>query len=111
MNKASYYVNEYANTLLLYYENGNERAFNDIITKIYLDLCNDADEICEMRHSKTANTLLGALRDTNNKWNAIRRGFEKRIGLPIIKENGFVNVWFDTMPEIKHLYEKRYGAI
>lgn len=95
MNKASYYVNEYANTLLLYYENGNERAFNDIITKIYLDLCNDVDEICEMRHSKTATTLLGAMRDTNNKWNAIRRGFEKKIGLPVLTKNGFINSWFE----------------
>lgn len=111
MNKALYYVDKYADALLIYVTNGNQAEIDRIITELYMDLSNDVTEICEMRHSRTNNTFFGALRDTNNKWNAIKRGFEKRIGFPIIKENGFVNAWFDTMPEIKHLYEKRYGAI
>lgn len=64
-----------------------------------------------MRNSRSNNTLLGALRDVNNKWNAIGRGLKKKTGLPILKENGFLIAWFNTMPEIKYPYVKRYGPI
>ena len=111
MNKASYYVDEYTNTLLLFVRNGNEEAINKIIIRIYMDLSDDVIEICKMRNSRSNNTFFGALRDINDKWNAIGRGFEKKIGVPILKENGFLITWFDTMPEIKHLYVKRYGPI
>lgn len=111
MNKASYYVNEYANTFLLYLQNGNEEAIYKLIIRIYLDLSDDVIEICKMRNSRSNDTLFGALRDVNNKWNAIKRGFEKKIGLSILKENGFLIAWFDTMPEIKYPYVKRYGPI
>ena len=88
MLKASYFVNEYASTLLLYYENKNEQAINDIITKIYMALCDDVEEICETRHSRSNDTFFGAIKEVNDKWNAIRRGFEKKIGLPALAKNG-----------------------
>lgn len=111
MNKASYYVNEYANTFLLYLQNGNNEAIDKLITRIYLDLSDDVIKICKMRNSRSNDTLLGALRDVNNKWNAIGRGLEKKTGFPILKENGFLIAWFNTMPEIKYPYVKRYGPI
>lgn len=111
MNKASYYVNEYANTFLLYVRNGDDEAFDKLITRIYLDLSDDVIKICKMRNSRSNDTLLGALREVNNKWSAIGRGLEKKTGLPILKENGFLIAWFNTMPEIKYPYVKRYGPI
>ena len=109
--KASYFVNEYANTLLLYYENKNEQAINNIITKIYMTLCDDVKEICETRHSHNINTLFGAIKEVNDKWNAIGRGFKKKIGLPVLAKNGFVKLLFEQMPQIESLYVRKYGPI
>lgn len=109
--KAKEYVEEYANAILFFYKNGCLDEIYKIIEKIFISLSEDVEDICEMRHSTHNNTLISAIKQTNDKWNAIRKGFEKKIGLPVLKRDGFAWSWFKVMPEIQHLYEKRYGKI
>lgn len=109
--KAKEYVEEYANTILLLYEKRHLDEIDKIIKKIFISLSEDVEDICEMRHSTHNNALFGAIKETNDKWNAIRRGFEKKIGLPVLKRDGFARFWFKEMPAVQHLYEKRYGKI
>ena len=109
--KAKEYVEEYANAILLFYKNGYLDEIDKIIKTIFISLSEDVEDICEMRHSTHNNALFGAIKQENDKWNAIRKGFEKKIGLPVLKRDGFVRFWFEEMPEIQHLYEKRYGKI
>lgn len=109
--KAKGYVEEYANAILFFYKNGCLDEIDKIINKIFISLSEDVKDICEMRHSTHNNALFGAIKQENDKWNAIRKGFEKKIGLPVLKRDGFARFWFKEMPEIQHLYEKRYGKI
>lgn len=109
--KAKAYVEEYANTILLFYKNGCLDEIDKIIKMILIRLSEDVEDICEMRHSTHNNTLIGAIKQENDKWNAIGKGLEKKIGLPVLKRDGFSWFWFKEMPEIQHLYEKRYGKI
>lgn len=111
MQKAKYYVDQYADAILLLMQNNVQRGVDEIIEQIFKSLSEDVSEICEKRHSRHNNAFFGALFEVNDKWNAIERGFEKKIGLPVLKKNGFAIAWFNEMPEIKPLYEERYGQI
>lgn len=109
--KAKEYVEEYANTILLFYQNGLLDEIDKIIKTIFISLSEDVEDICKMRHSTHNNTLIGAIKQENDKWNAIRKGFEKKIGLPVLKRDGFARLWFKEMPAVQRLYEKQYGKI
>ena len=109
--KAKEYVEEYANAILLFYKNGYLDEIDKIIKTIFISLSEDVEDICEMRHSRSNDTLFGAIKQENDKWNAIRKGFEKKIGLPVLKRDGFARFWFKEIPAIQHLYEKQYGKI
>lgn len=109
--KAKEYVEEYANTILLFYQNRQLDEIDKIIKKIFISLSEEVNDTCEMRHSTHNNALIGAIKQTNDKWNAIRKGFEKKIGLPVLKRDGFARFCFKGIPEIQHLYEKQYGKI
>lgn len=62
MNKALYYVDKYADALLIYVTNGNQAEIDRIIYELYMDLSNDVTEICEMRHSRTNNTFFWSIK-------------------------------------------------
>lgn len=109
--KAKEYVEEYANTILLFYQNRQLDEIDKIIKTIFISLSEEVEDICEMRHSRSNDTLFGAIKQENDKWNAIRKSFEKKIGLPVLKRDGFVRFWFKEIPLVQHLYEKRYGKI
>lgn len=109
--KAKEYVEEYANTILYFYQKRHLDEIDKIIKTIFISLSEDVEDLCEMRHSTHNNSLFGAIKQENDKWNAIRKGFEKKIGLPVLKKDGFARLWFKEIPEIQHLYEKQYGKI
>lgn len=109
--KAKEYVEEYTNTILLFYQTGQLDEIDKIIKKIFISLSEEVKDICEMRHSTHNNSLFGAIKQENDKWNAIMRGFEKKIGLPVLKRDGFARLWFKEMPAVQRLYEKQYGKI
>lgn len=109
--KAKEYVEEYANAILLFYQNRQLDEINKIIRTIFISLNEEVNDICEMRHSTHNNALFGAIKQENDKWNAIRKGFEKKIGLPVLKRDGFVRFWSKEIPEVQRLYEKQYGKI
>lgn len=109
--KTKEYVDEYATTILLFYQNRNLDEIDKIIKKIFISLSEEVEDICKIRHSTHNNALFGAIKQENDKWNAIRRGFEKKIGLPVLKRDGFARFWFKEMPAIQRLYEKQYGKI
>ena len=83
--KAKEYVEEYANTILLFYQNRQLDEIDKIIKTIFISLSEEVEDLCEMRHSTHNNALFGAIKQENDKWNAIRKSFEKKIGLPVLK--------------------------
>lgn len=53
----------------------------------------ESRDICNMRHVKLDSGVLGVLREQTNKWNAVGRLIEKKYGVLLLKQDGFINYW------------------
>ena len=57
------------------------------------DMSLETIDICEARHSLTDSCVDGALKDQNNKFNAVGNLIEKKYGRPLLKRNSFIDYW------------------
>lgn len=72
---------------------------NERIIKFMQDLKDETISICDMRHSRLNRSCEGALKDQNNKFNAVGNLIEKKYGRPLFKRNGFINFWHRRFEE------------
>lgn len=90
-------ANEYVN---LYYEkiiNGDSNAVQTMV----LSLSDEVIDICNRRNVKRLDAQVGAIREVNDKYNAIVRIVNSRYGSPIMKQDGFINFWCRRIPELE----------
>ena len=66
---------------------------NEIVVAFINELSMEVVDICDMRHSRTNSSTEGALKEQNNKFNAVGNLIEKKYGRPLFKRNGFIQYW------------------
>lgn len=79
----------------------NEERVNQALSDLIKDLNDEVMELQKTRHVKFDRGLMPILKETNQKWNAIVRLFEKEFGASPVKPDGFKIFWINKMPELK----------
>lgn len=91
---------EYAETFLSA-PRSTDDELNKALKQVLQDMMQEAVDICKMRNSKSDSCLLAALKEQGDKWRAFSSIVNKRVGVEVIKPNGFKDFMEHLFPEIK----------
>lgn len=94
MKKAKEYYELYKFDLM-----DKEKA-NKALSDLIKDLNEEVKELQQIRHVRFDRGMMPILKETNQKWNAIVRLFEKEYGASPIRADGFKIFWLSKMPEL-----------
>lgn len=95
MRKAKEYYELYKVALM------NEEKTLKAISDLIIELNAEVKELQRLRHVKFDRGLIPILKETNQKWNAIVRLFEKEFGESPIRPDGYKIFWLREMPELE----------
>lgn len=66
---------------------------NKACVDLMVEMSGEIIKLCEGRHSSSNSAVEGAIKEMNQRFNAVRDMCEKKYGEPILKRNGLKNYW------------------
>lgn len=96
-----------------YFEKYESLIFTDIreesttyTSKLVAELSKETTTLYKNRGGKSDSAMVGAIKEINQKWNAICTLFEKKHGMSPLIRNGFLEYWKHKIPELNSLLGK-----
>lgn len=91
--KAKEYFEKYFADLESTDENPNNEIFAERALTFFKEMSNEVIDICDARGSRSDSACEGALKEQNQKFNAVANMVEKKFGHPFLKRNSFLDYW------------------
>lgn len=85
----------------------DDRALYLISRSMLLEFREELRGMIEKRGITTNDGAVGAILEMNTKWNALGRRIEEKIGIPMLKKNGFRNVMVRQLPGLGEKLKER----
>ena len=76
----------------------DDRALYFISKSLLIEFHNELSDMIKKRGITTDDGAVGAILEMNTKWNALGRRIEEKIGIPMLKRNGFRNIMVRQLP-------------
>lgn len=73
---------------------------NSAMRELFLDLSQDVISLCKSRNVRFAKGQISVIKEVNEKWNAIARKMKKEKGKDVLREDGFILLWRQRLPEL-----------
>ena len=90
--KAKDYVEKYCEKIAA----GDDSAMREM----FLDLSQEVVSLCKSRNVQFAKGQISVIKEVNEKWNTIARKMKKEKGEDILREDGFILLWRQRLPEL-----------
>lgn len=86
--KAAEYCDKYASL----FQGANEERCKELVGLLAQEFAAELQQTIKTRHIKLSTGLDSAIREQNDKWNAMVRLFEKKLGASPVVRNGFASL-------------------
>ena len=90
--KAKEYVEKYCDKIA--------SGDNSVMRELFLDLSQEVISLCKSRNVRFAKGQISVIKEVNEKWNAIARKMKKEKGEDVLREDGFILLWRQKLPEL-----------
>lgn len=86
---------------------GDDEKLWEIAKGIFNEFQLEFNRLFETRHISTMNAAASLVIEQDRKWNALGRMIEEKVGIPVLKHNGFRNMKAVQVPELKEIFVAR----
>lgn len=93
--KAKEYYEKYKEPLMAHDSETLFKGIHDFMQ----DLSDEMNDLIEKRHCQKHDSIIGVIKEINQKYNSVRSMFEKEYGYAPIKRNGFNRAIVKVIPE------------
>ena len=71
-----------------------------VLHELMVEMSEETKDLIGRRNIKDVRALGAVIKESNDKWNALVRLFEKEHGASPLKVDGFKSFWLDRMPHL-----------
>ncbi len=77
------------------------KSMNDAVLEMIKEMSEEIQTLLNQRHCKTDSAVAGAVREINDRYNALARRLNEEQGFGVLKINGLASFWISRIPELK----------